>query len=434
MTMHIDGRGRVGGVAGADRSGSRRARAPRRAGTAHAGSPARAARRAHRHPFRPLPCPRARWARAPTTSCGGGRSRSPSRASPSAATRACSPNRPIASSSRSAANSGCPTPMPPEFAGFAGSININVLTAVDRRVWRNCLYTLDRNGQVKERWTQWDHLCAGSTGPGPHRVRISPYDPERRVWVINETFHQIYVFSNDGSTLLKTLGEKGVPGNDATHFARPQDVAFLPDGRILDRRRPRQPSRDDPRPRHELSRRVRRHGQGPRAVQRRARRGRGPERPHLRARSLRRPHQRLQDHGRSGEGRVRRGLSRLHAAARPHRERRQPVDHRPEALAVREARLHRRRTSTPGTCRAICPTGISRCTRSRWIRPATCTAATTSTAARRSSCRSPAPIRRSSSARRGAIADRRSSIVRRHTTEAFPALVWRIAGCVRVPA
>jgi DNA-binding beta-propeller fold protein YncE len=30
-----------------------------------------------------------------------------------------------------------------------------------------------------------------------------------------------------------TLGEKGVPGTDGTHFGRPQDVAFLPDGRFL---------------------------------------------------------------------------------------------------------------------------------------------------------------------------------------------------------
>jgi hypothetical protein len=123
-----------------------------------------------------------------------------------------------------------PTPLPPD---FAGSIKMNVLNAVDRRVWRNCLYTLDAAGRVKERWTQWDTLCEGSTGPGPHRLRISPYDRERRVWVINETFHQIYVLSNDGKKLLKTLGEKNVPGSDATHFARPQDVAFLPDGRIL---------------------------------------------------------------------------------------------------------------------------------------------------------------------------------------------------------
>jgi len=126
-----------------------------------------------------------------------------------------------------------PDPVPPEFAGFAGSIGINVLNAVDRRVWRNCLYTLDANGNVKERWTQWDSLCEGSPGPGPHRLRISPYDPEHRVWVINETFHTIYIFSNDGTKLLKTLGEKNVPGHDAAHFAKPQDVAFLPDGRIL---------------------------------------------------------------------------------------------------------------------------------------------------------------------------------------------------------
>ena len=110
---------------------------------------------------------------------------------------------------------------------------MNVLTLADRRVWRNCLYTLDRQGRVKERWTHWDRLCEGSDGPGPHRLRISPYDPDRRVWLVNETFHQIYVFSNDGSRLLTTLGEKGVPGADATHFAKPQDVGFLPDGRIL---------------------------------------------------------------------------------------------------------------------------------------------------------------------------------------------------------
>ena len=92
---------------------------------------------------------------------------------------------------------------------------------------------LDGDGNVREMWDQWDHLCEGSDGPGPHRLRINPYDPERRVWLVNETFHQIYVFSNDGSELLKTLGEKNVPGDDETHFGRPQDVAFLPDGRIL---------------------------------------------------------------------------------------------------------------------------------------------------------------------------------------------------------
>ena len=53
------------------------------------------------------------------------------------------------------------------------------------------------------------------------------------MWVIHETGHQIFVFSNDGSELLMTLGEKDVGANGESHFGRPQDVAFLPDGRIL---------------------------------------------------------------------------------------------------------------------------------------------------------------------------------------------------------
>jgi hypothetical protein len=126
-----------------------------------------------------------------------------------------------------------PDPVPPGFLGFAGSIGFNVLTAVDHRVWQNCLYTLDASGKVKELWTQWDKLCEGSSGPGPHRLRISPYDPEHRVWVVNETFNTIYIFSNDGSKLLRTLGEKDVAGKDGSHFGKPQDVAFLPDGRVL---------------------------------------------------------------------------------------------------------------------------------------------------------------------------------------------------------
>lgn len=126
-----------------------------------------------------------------------------------------------------------PYPIPEDFLGFAGDMGLNVLFDTTRRTWKNCLYTVNGDGEVQEIWSQWDYLCEDSDGPGPHRVRISPYDPESRVWVINETFHQIYVFSNDGSELLLTLGEKLVPGTDENHFGRPQDVAFLPDGRVL---------------------------------------------------------------------------------------------------------------------------------------------------------------------------------------------------------
>jgi len=126
-----------------------------------------------------------------------------------------------------------PWPVPSEFKQHAGTLGINVLNQTARRTWRNCIYTLNADGTLRELWSQWDYLCQGSPGPGPHRIRIDPYRPDHPVWVINETFHQIHVFTNDGSRLLMTLGEKNVPGSDAEHFGRPQDVAFLPDGRVL---------------------------------------------------------------------------------------------------------------------------------------------------------------------------------------------------------
>jgi WD40 repeat protein len=126
-----------------------------------------------------------------------------------------------------------PYPIPDDFPGFAGYMGLNALRDTTRRTWQNCLYTVNGDGELLELWDQWDYLCEGSDGPGPHRLRISPYDPESRVWLINETFSQIYVFANDGSELLATYGEKGVSGDDETYFGRPQDVAFLPDGRIL---------------------------------------------------------------------------------------------------------------------------------------------------------------------------------------------------------
>ncbi len=125
-----------------------------------------------------------------------------------------------------------PDPVPAGFTGFVGSIGINALRGVGR-TWQNIIFVVDGDGNVLDVWDQWDHLFEGSRGPGPHRLRVSPYDPERRVWVVHESGHQIFVFSNDGSELLITLGEKNVAASDETHLGQPQDVAFLPDGRVL---------------------------------------------------------------------------------------------------------------------------------------------------------------------------------------------------------
>ena len=92
----------------------------------------------------------------------------------------------------------------------------------------SCILVVDANGKLLENWTQHDHLFAG--GRGPHKIKISPYDPEKHVWVVDDMRHQIFEFTNDGSKLVLALGEPGVQGEDDKHFGRPTDIAWLPDG------------------------------------------------------------------------------------------------------------------------------------------------------------------------------------------------------------
>jgi peptidylamidoglycolate lyase len=56
-------------------------------------------------------------------------------------------------------------------------------------------------------------------------------DHEDNVWVTDGKDHQVFKFSSAGK-LLMTLGAKGVPGLDGTHFNRPTDVLVAPNGDI----------------------------------------------------------------------------------------------------------------------------------------------------------------------------------------------------------
>ena len=95
---------------------------------------------------------------------------------------------------------------------------------VDAR-WEHCIIVVNAEGKITEEWTQWDHLFKR-----PHAIYISPYDPQKRVWVVDDHTHSIYIFSNDGKQLLQTIGTPNVPGADGTHFNRPTFIAWLPEG------------------------------------------------------------------------------------------------------------------------------------------------------------------------------------------------------------
>ncbi len=95
---------------------------------------------------------------------------------------------------------------------------------VDAR-WEHSIIVVNAQGDIVEEWTQWDSLFKR-----PHAIYISPYDPEKHVWVVDDHTHAIYKFTNDGTQLAQTIGTPNVSGADATHFNRPTFMAWMPDG------------------------------------------------------------------------------------------------------------------------------------------------------------------------------------------------------------
>lgn len=59
----------------------------------------------------------------------------------------------------------------------------------------------------------------------PHGLSI---DPQGKVWITDTGLEQVFRFSPEGKQEL-VIGEKGVTKQDAGHFGRPADVAFLGD-------------------------------------------------------------------------------------------------------------------------------------------------------------------------------------------------------------
>jgi hypothetical protein len=99
------------------------------------------------------------------------------------------------------------------------------------RRWEHSIIVVDGEGNLID---YWDHLedmfdDDARCGRGPHQIKISPYDPEKHVWIIDDQLHMIYKFTYEGE-LVYSHGEYGVRGRGPNTFDRPTDIAWLPDG------------------------------------------------------------------------------------------------------------------------------------------------------------------------------------------------------------
>ncbi len=90
---------------------------------------------------------------------------------------------------------------------------------------QHMVMVFDKAGKLVDSWEQFNKEFVSA-----HSVSISPYDPEKSVWLVDHSGHQVVKFSNDGKKLLMRMGEKGVPAADKTHFNRPSGIAFMPNG------------------------------------------------------------------------------------------------------------------------------------------------------------------------------------------------------------
>jgi hypothetical protein len=99
------------------------------------------------------------------------------------------------------------------------------------RRWHHTMFVVNREGAIVQEWPHLDKMYAQDRcGRGPHKIKMSPYDAEKHVWIIDDQQHVIWKFSNDGKLVL-TLGTLGQRGRDAGKlFDRPTDIDWLPDG------------------------------------------------------------------------------------------------------------------------------------------------------------------------------------------------------------
>ena len=119
----------------------------------------------------------------------------------------------------------------------------NAKTHEKRANGSNYLVVVNGNGDLVETVTKWDSILNK-----PHQVYISPYDPERHVWIVERgagrgAHMEVLKFTNDLKQLVMRLGDHNDPRNrdearanphpGPYHYGDPACLAFFPNGDFL---------------------------------------------------------------------------------------------------------------------------------------------------------------------------------------------------------
>src|SRR5687767_7793064 len=57
------------------------------------------------------------------------------------------------------------------------------------RRYHHVIFAVDRDGKMIDWWPQHDKLFEFPCGRGPHKIKMSPYDPEKHIWIIDDQMH-----------------------------------------------------------------------------------------------------------------------------------------------------------------------------------------------------------------------------------------------------
>ena len=120
------------------------------------------------------------------------------------------------------AGAGVPRVLPSQWRAEGGDERrAGRVEGVDFR-FEHSIFAVDREGMITETFEQWDDIWVR-----PHDIEISPYDPEKHIWIVDAEGHSVRKFTNDMSELVLTLGTPGEPGEDDTHLRRPTFLVFM---------------------------------------------------------------------------------------------------------------------------------------------------------------------------------------------------------------